>query len=191
MHGSRVVPGNGITDGKPTARELRVVALTVLSPRGMFDGKHRALYTWITSMSETVSLLFRYAESDYVRALRAHYSSRLRVRLDIVAAIVIALLGAYSWRSPDYHWLSVVCLGASVVLLLMLFAAFVVIPPLAFRTEAKFRDDYALTFSEDGIHFRTAHIDSQLQWSMYSRALIDRHSYVLYYGSRQFTVIPK
>jgi len=142
-------------------------------------------------MSETVSLLFRYAESDYVRALRAYYSSRLRVRLDIVAAIVIALLGAYSWRSPDYHWLSVVCLGASVVLLLMLFAAFVVIPPLAFRTEAKFRDDYALTFSEDGIHFRTAHIDSQLQWSMYSRALIDRHSYVLYYGSRQFTVIPK
>jgi len=26
---------------------------------------------------------------------------------------------------------------------------------------------------------------------MYSRALIDEHSYVLYYGSRQFTVIPK
>ncbi len=142
-------------------------------------------------MSETVSLLFRYAESDYVRALRAHYSSRLRVRLDIVAAIVAALLGAYSWRSPDYHWLSVICVTASVVFLLILFAAFVVIPPLAFRSEAKFRDDYSLTFSPDGIHFRTAHIDSQLQWNMYSRALIDEHSYVLYYGSRQFTVIPK
>jgi len=135
--------------------------------------------------------LFRYAESDYVRALRAHYSSRLRVRLDIVAAIVAALLGAYSWRSPDYHWLSVICVTASVVFLLILFAAFVVIPPLAFRSEAKFRDDYSLTFSPDGIHFRTAHIDSQLQWNMYSRALIDEHSYVLYYGSRQFTVIPK
>jgi hypothetical protein len=142
-------------------------------------------------MSETVSLFFRYAESDYARALRAHYSSRLRVRLDIVAVIVTALLGVYSWRSPDYHWLGVVCLAASFVLVLMLFAAFVVIPPLAFRSEAKFRDDYSLTFSEDGIHFRTAHIDSQLQWSMYSRALIDVHSYVLYYGSRHFTVIPK
>jgi hypothetical protein len=142
-------------------------------------------------MSETVSLLFRYAEGDYVRALRAHYSSRLRVRLDIVAAIVAALLGAYSWRSPDYHWLSVICVTASVVLLLILFGAFVVIPPLAFRSEAKFRDDYSLTFSTHGIHFRTAHIDSQLQWSMYSMALIDEHSYVLYYGSRQFTVIPK
>src|SRR3989454_1180814 len=142
-------------------------------------------------MSETVSLLFRYAESDYVRALRAHYSSRLRVRLDIVAAIVGALFGAYSGRSPDSHWLSVICGAASCFLVFILFAAFVVIPPLAFRSEAKFRDDYSLTFSQDGIHFRTAHIDSQLQWSLYSRALIDGHSYVLYYGSRQFTVIPK
>lgn len=142
-------------------------------------------------MSETVNLVFRYAESDYVRALRAHFSSHLRVRLDTVAAIAVALLGVYSWRSPDYHWLSVVCLVASCVLAFMLLAAFVVIPPLAFRSESKFRDDYSITFSQGGIHFRTAHIDSQLQWSVYSKALIDEHSYVLYYGSRQFTVIPK
>ncbi len=66
-----------------------------------------------------------------------------------------------------------------------------IIPPLAFRRDPKFRDDYSLTFSPEGIHFRTVNIDSHLQWSIYSRALIDAHSYVLYYGSRQFTVIPK
>jgi hypothetical protein len=77
------------------------------------------------------------------------------------------------------------------VFALMLIAAFSVIPALAFRREPKFRDDYSLAFSAEGIHFRTAHIDSQLQWTMYSRALIDAHSYVLYYGSRQFTVVPK
>jgi YcxB-like protein len=142
-------------------------------------------------MSQTVNLSFRYAESDYVRALRAHYSSRLKVRLDIFACIVVGLLGVYSWRSPDYHWLSVICVAASAVLALVLFAAFVVIPPLAFRSEAKFRDDYSLTFTPDGIHFRTEHIDSQLEWSIYLRALIDERSHVLYYGSRQFTVIPK
>ena len=142
-------------------------------------------------MSETVNLAFRYSETDYVRALRADYASRLRLRLDIVAAIVLAALAAYSWHSPDYHWLSVVSVVASLALVLILFAAFVVIPPLAFRREPKFRDDYSLTFSQEGIHFRTAHIDSQLQWNLYSRALVDGHSYVLYYGSRQFSVIPK
>jgi hypothetical protein len=142
-------------------------------------------------LSEVVNLSFRYSEADYVRALRAHYASRLRLRFDIVAAVALALLGAYSWRAPDYHWLSVVSVAASLALILILFAAFVVIPPMAFRREPKFRDEYSLTFSQEGIHFRTAHIDSQLQWNLYSRALVDPHSYVLYYGSRQFSVIPK
>jgi hypothetical protein len=142
-------------------------------------------------MNSTVNLSFRYLESDYARALRAHYASRLRLRLDIIVAIVLAGAGAYLWRSPNLHWLGVGCVLVAVLFSLMLVAAFTVIPRFAFRREPKFRDDYALTFSQEGIHFRTAHIDSQLQWSMYSRALVDAHSYVLYYGSRQFTVIPK
>ena len=142
-------------------------------------------------MNSTVNLLFRYEEVDYARALRAHYASRLRLRLDIVVAAVLAVVGAYLWRSPGLHWLGVGCVLVAALFVLMLVVAFTVIPRIAFRREPKFRDDYALTFSPDGIHFRTVHIDSQLQWSMYSRALVDAHSYVLYYGSRQFTVIPK
>jgi len=142
-------------------------------------------------MNSTVRLSFRYLEIDYVRALRAHYASRLRLRLDIVVVILLAGTGAYSRRWPGFHWLSVACMVVAALFTLMLVAAFTVIPRFAFRREPKFRDDYSLTFSAEVIHFRTAHIDSQLQWSMYSRALIDAHSYVLYYGTRQFTVIPK
>ena len=142
-------------------------------------------------MSSTVTLSFRYSERDYVRALRAHYASRLRLPLDIAVAAVLAGIGAYLWRSADLHWLGLACIVLAALFAVTLIAAFTVIPPLVFRREPKYRDDYALTFSPDGIYFRTAHIDSQLEWSMYSRALVDAHSYVLYYGSRQFTVIPK
>ena len=142
-------------------------------------------------MNSTINLSFRYAESDYVRALRAHYASRLRLRLDIVVTVILAGIGAYLWRSQELHLLGLALVVLSVGFALMLIAAFTIIPPLAFRREPKFRDDYSLTFSPEGIHFRTAHIDSQLQWSMYSRALIDAHSYMLYYGSRQFTIIPR
>lgn len=62
---------------------------------------------------------------------------------------------------------------------------------MAFRNDPKYRDEYSLTFSPEGIHFQTAHIDSHLEWSIYSRALVDVHSYMLYWGSRTFTVIPK
>lgn len=142
-------------------------------------------------MNSTVHLSFRYLESDYVQALRAHYVSRLRLRLDVVVVVALVGVGIFLWRSPSSHWLGVVCVSIAVLFSLMLVAAFLIIPPLAFRREPKFRDEYSLAFSQKGIHFRTVHIDSQLQWSMYSRALIDLHSYVLYYGTRQFTVIPK
>jgi len=142
-------------------------------------------------VNSNVHLSFRYLESDYVRALRAHYASRLRLRLDIVVVVALASMGIYLWQSPSSRWFGVACVGVAALFSLMLVAAFTVIPPLVFRREPRFRDEYSLAFSSEGIHFRTTHIDSQLQWSMYSRALVDAHSYVLYYGSRQFTVIPK
>lgn len=142
-------------------------------------------------MDSTVNLSFRYSESDFVRAMRAHYASRLRLRLDIVVIVVTVAFGAYLWRSPNSHLYGMVVVGIAAAFALMLVAAFAIIPSVVFRREPKFRDDYSLTFSPEGIHFRTAHIDSQLQWSMYSQALVDAYSFVLYYGARSFTVIPK
>jgi hypothetical protein len=142
-------------------------------------------------MDSTVNLSFRYLESDFVQAMRAHYASRLRLRLDIAVVIATAAVGAYLWHSPDSHLFGMVAFGISAVFALMLIAAFTVIPYVVFRRDPKYRDDYSLTFSPEGIHFRTAHIDSQLQWSIYSRVLVDAHSFVLYWGSSYFTVIPK
>jgi hypothetical protein len=141
--------------------------------------------------NSTVSLSFRYLKSDIVRAMRSHYASRLRPRLDIVMAVGLAALGAYFWRSPSSHWFGVLFVGASAVFGLILVTTFLIIPSLAFRHQPKFRDEYSLTFSPEGIHFQTAHIDSHLEWSIYSQVLVDAYSYVLYWGSQTFTIIPK
>jgi hypothetical protein len=111
--------------------------------------------------------------------------------LDIVVVILLAGVGGYLWRSPDLRWLGGACMTVAAGFALLLIAAFTVIPRLVFRREPRFRDDHSLTFSPEGIQFRTAHIDSRLQWSVYARALIAGHSYVLYHGPRAFTVIPK
>ena len=140
-------------------------------------------------MNSTINISFRYTESEYVRAMRAHYASHLRLRLDIVLTIILVGVGAYLWRSPSLHWLGVSCVIVAVAFALLIAVAFTVIPPLAFRREPKFRDDYSLTFSAEGIHFRTAHIDSQLQWNMYTWALMNAHSYILipaHLSSRSF-----
>ncbi|HMD85030.1 MAG TPA: YcxB family protein [Terriglobia bacterium] len=142
-------------------------------------------------MDSTVSLLFRYSKQDIVRAMRLHYSSRLRLRFDITVTALSAAMGFYFWQATNSRFWGITSLGVSGIFALVLIAAFTIIPPLSFRRNPKYRDDYELTFSPDGIHFRTAHIDSQLQWNLYSRAFIDSHSFVLYSGDDYFTVIPK
>lgn len=142
-------------------------------------------------MNQTISLSFRYTEADYVCALRSHYASILRLRMDIFVVMALVAFGSYCLFEPTLHWLGVFSLIGSGLFTFLLFAAFFILPRWLFRRELKFRDDYALTFSSDDIHFRTKGIDSHLQWSMYTRAIVDPRSYILYYGERNFTVIPK
>jgi hypothetical protein len=142
-------------------------------------------------MDSTVHLTFRYSEQDYARAMRAHLKSRLRLKVDIVVIVLAAGLGFYEWHSLDSPLWGVSLVLVSVVLALVLVVGFAIVPKMVFRGEPKFRDEYSLAFSGNGIHFQTAHINSQLEWSMYRRALVDAHSFVLYHGTRSFTVIPK
>ncbi len=142
-------------------------------------------------MDSAIDLTFRYAERDYARALRSHYATRLRLPLDIAVMTGVGGYGVYLLRSPTTHSIGLALVLAAGALAALLLGAFAIVPSVVFRREPKFRDEYSLRFSADGVRFRTVNIDSQLQWAMYPRALITRHSYLLYYGPQQFTVIPK
>src|SRR5579859_282125 len=123
--------------------------------------------------------------------MRSHFADVFRLKLGITIMIAMAVLGAYFWQFPEWRWLVIVCTGVSAVFAIILILAFAIIPQMVFRRDPKFLQDYSLTFSREGIHFQTAHIDSQLQWGMYSRALVDSHSYMLYHAARSFTIFPK
>jgi len=138
-----------------------------------------------------VKLSFRYLEYDYVRTLRVHCASCLRLRLDCLAVIVLAVVGIYLCRLPNWRWSGIVCVAISAILALILIVAFTIIPRLAFRHGPKFHDESRFTFTEEGISFRTGYLDLRLQRNIYSRAFVDVHSWVLYHGSRSFTVIPE
>src|SRR5580700_3484126 len=91
------------------------------------------------TVTENVTLVFRYSQLDYVRAMRSHYATRLRLPMDIVAIMVMAGLGVYLWHSgSEPYGIALLCLVC--LFSLMLIAAFTIIPPVAFRHEPKFRD---------------------------------------------------
>lgn len=69
----------------------------------------------------------------------------------------------------------------------------VTLPRKYFRGDAKFRDRYELTFSDEGIKVKTPQIDSKLAWSLYTKVIEGRDMYVLIYGNetRTMTAVPK
>jgi hypothetical protein len=143
------------------------------------------------SVDEPIQLNFRYTQSDYVRAVRADLVSRPNIPLDCAVIAVLIGVSVALWRTADLHWLAVGSAAVSAAFALLLTSAFTIFPVLAFHRDPKFRHEYSLTFSDDGIHFCTDHIDSHLEWGIYSRAVINARSYALYHGARQFTVVPK
>ena len=59
------------------------------------------------------------------------------------------------------------------------------------RSQPKLKDEYSLTFADDGIGFKTSSIDSTLQWSLYQSWLSDDDFYIMYHGKRDLSVIPR
>ena len=141
-------------------------------------------------MSEPIDLSFHYTQQDYVRGYRAHAFARTPFFVDVLFAIGVAALGAWCWTLPDFHLWGAGAMLAGAIFLALVVAAYWIIPVTVFRREPKFRDDYRMVFSAEGIHFKTVNIDSQLQWTLYTHALAANYCYLLYYGKRHLTIIP-
>lgn len=142
-------------------------------------------------MDAMIALDFTYSQQDCLRAWRLHFKEKLNLPLDFAAIAVLVVLGLWQWRAEGPTVLVVAALASAGALGLLIAAAVYFVPLMAYRRDEKRKRPYHLCFSEDGIEFKTDNLSSQLGWQMYTNALVDRNSYLLYYGKEQFTIIPK
>ena len=81
--------------------------------------------------------------------------------------------------------------AVSAVFLVLLGLAHFVIPVVAFRHQPKLHEEYLLRFAPEGIHFKTASIDSRIEWKLYRELVSDEHTHLLLYGKNGFTAVPR
>jgi|SRR5882672_1365128 len=142
-------------------------------------------------MSESVELQFRYTEDEYVSAIRAYMLAKRRIAFFVGIASLVTLLGIYFLltQSDSAATISFLCTGT--FLFGLIATSFGILPHRRFQANPQFRSEYHLKFAEDGILFRTDHIDSTLKWEIYTEALETEKFYLLSYGEGAVTVIPK
>lgn len=142
-------------------------------------------------MAVMIALDFTYSQEDCLRAWRLHLKERMNLPLDIAAISIAAAFGAWQWWAHGPTALSLTLLGLAGVMALVLTLSLHFVPRMAYRNQEKLKQPYHIGFSDAGIEFRTNNVSSQLSWEVYTKALVDRNSYLLYYGKGQFSIVPK
>ena len=140
---------------------------------------------------ESLSLSFSYQPGEYARALRRVQISRLRAVRDAVITASVLGLAAFLRISDGYSWVVGLMLVSILLFGLLLGFGVFVLPVLASRSQPKLREPYTLRFSDEGVHFRTTGIDSNLSWSLYSSWRQDSDFVYLFYGPRDVTILPR
>ncbi len=123
--------------------------------------------------------------------MKRHYRSTLKIGRDIIGGLAAIAGGAYMLFTADSGWFGWFLLISGTVLLAMVGYAIFLLPIMIYNSQPKLKDEYSLTFSDDGIGFKTNKIDAVLQWSIYQSWLSDDDFYILYHGKRDVSVIPR
>jgi len=137
-------------------------------------------------MSEMVEISFKYSKAEFVLAMREYYAKAMHLRTDIFAGAA-GLVAGYFLDDP----LKTILMVAGVILLGIVILAYFALPRIRFRSDPKFQDEYALQFAEEGIHFKTEHIDSKIKWEIYKWVWETKHFYFLIASRTIMSIIPK
>lgn len=145
---------------------------------------------------QPVQLRFTYTEAEYLNASRLLVLRHTNIVLRLAVMFVLLYAGGIclALLLPEYIFpISMIALMIPVFVTTVFYKALVDMPKKYFRRNDNVREEFLLTFSDDGVWLRTSRIDSKMAWSLYTRVLENSSMYVVVYGkdARMMTAVPK
>src|SRR5258708_40076727 len=86
-----------------------------------------------------VSLRFRCTEAEYVEAVRAYYARTLHLKFDVLFAFALMIGSTLAWQYLEHSVMFIVGTIVGALFLLLIFAAWFVIPKFRFKNELKLK----------------------------------------------------
>lgn len=91
----------------------------------------------------------------------------------------------------SFHPLGIIALGVALFSAAVGCVLYFYLPVSRFKQTPKFREEYYLAFSRDGISFKTASVCSELKWDVYSEMWESDAFYFLIQAPKTYALIPK
>lgn len=142
-------------------------------------------------MEEPISIRFKYTEEEYIAASRLYVLRSTGAALRLAIFSLFLLVGLFLLLlSLDFDF-PLSCIATVLLLSFFWSQPLYLLPRQRFRSDPRFKDEYLLQFSDDGIWFKTSQIDAMIQWSLYTKAIENERFYLLIQGQNTMSVIPK
>ncbi len=138
-----------------------------------------------------ISISFINELKDHLEAQRVLYSKGVMAKLDKVVAVLLFSFGVCCVAFGGLHWWTIIWFPLAVAEWFDFLSLSRCRTKIEFQRNPKFREEYHLTFSRENIHFKTASLDSTLQWTHYDRVIESPNLFLLMYGKGLYTLIPK
>lgn len=144
-------------------------------------------------MSTIPSVTIRYQNTaeEHAHAAKLYYKTTFTSKMDKAAAILFLLFGIYAAITIGVKWWTMIFIVLAPVEWFNLLSPYSLQAKLWFKWNPKYHEEYEITFSEDSIRFKTPTIDSNIDWKMYNSMLEDDQIFLMIYGKRMYSVIPK
>ena len=127
--------------------------------------------------------------SDLIHAARTWKGSRWKSP-SIIIGILILLFGFYLIYT-GYLLLGILMVLIGVADMFNILPEHLLAPVMEWNRNPKFKEQHRLTFTQDELRFKTDTIDSTLKWDFYSKCVETPKAFILIYGKRMYSVIPK
>jgi hypothetical protein len=144
----------------------------------------------VATLDEPIAIEFDNTLTGHLAAERLYYSATFWAKGDKVVAVLLVVGAGVLLAAGGPSWTALLFVAA-IAEWFNLLSPWRARAWYFFKRNPKFLETYRLTFSDSGIHFKTASIDSNIAWTHYNRVLEDERVMLLIYGPRMYTVIPK
>jgi hypothetical protein len=141
--------------------------------------------------AESVSISFDNRVEEFTAAERLYYKSTIFAKIDKVVAVLLVFAGVLLIYAVGANWWTLMPFLLAILEWFNLLSPRPLVIRYWFKRNSKLYGTYHLTFTPAGIHWQTKSIDSRIAWDQYTSTLEDNRMWLLMYGKRLYTVVPK
>ena len=141
--------------------------------------------------TDTITIRFKNALSDHLHASRVYEKTTFFHKIDKLVAVLLFLFGCWSVYAVGVRWWTVLWFVLAPFEWFNLLSLRPVQVWVLFKRNPKFLEWYELTFSEEGMLWKTDTIDARLRWTHYNKVVESNRAFLLIYGKWAYSMIPK